>query len=156
MDIKILLNKLLIMKTISLELSKKLAPYLEWVETEYGYRTKNHLDMEWNITWKYRTDIVKNWYQFQALDIKNNMYTKTLTLEEAIEFLPNYIQTKYDWQCWWEINHCNTNFYEIRYTNWGDWYNLTMWNTLLEAIEKILEYLLTEKLLWNICEVKIG
>lgn len=59
------------MKTISLELSKKLAPYLKGIETEYIYN-----DMWW---------IEENKWTDEELNAFNNVY-KTLTLEEAIDF----------------------------------------------------------------------
>jgi len=114
------------MKTISLELSKKLAPYLEWVETEYIW-----VHIQWC------DSIIKsdNW-----LD-EYKYICKTLTLEEAIEFLWNI---NIRWEQLWIYKKSNWNW--IIYYWFGNVYE---WETLLEAVEKMLEYLLTENLLWE-------
>ena len=118
------------MNTLTLETSKRLAPYLTDVDTEYV------IDFEW-VVWELKYAISEDdmfWY---------NWYDKTLTLEEAIEFLPVRIKN--------DIIHINKieNSYSIEY--WNLWFKLKWsyhnWKTLLEAIEKMINYLLDNKLL---------
>jgi len=59
------------MNTISLELSKRLEPFLEEVDTYYN--------------WYYHKD--RGWYLVQRLDHLTTRGIKTLILEEAIDFL---------------------------------------------------------------------
>jgi len=122
------------MRTINLELSKKLAPYLKEVDTEYIW-----VDIQWCI------DIIKtnNW-----LD-EFDYICKTFTLEEAIEFLPKTVK---DWYIYWlQINWKSNLEYWIRYNNYAirKFIYSQRWKTLLEAIEKMLEYLLDNNLLWK-------
>jgi len=135
------------MKTITLELSKRLAPYLEDVDTEYWLEiyTSDWEDINeapedfWNLypIWNTRADTSVSYKQI-----------KTLTLEEAIEFLPKkhpkykeyYLRMMLYDKTWdveyWMCEPCETM--------WG-----ACWKTLLEAIEKMLEYLLDNDLLWK-------
>jgi len=145
-------------KCINLELSKKLAPYLKDVDTEYILQQlPNH-----NKNWWLKERVVKNWNWVWR------MY-KTLTLEEAIEFMP-YIIDLWEHSYWLEISKIQ-KWYHINYSadiseieNWEDEFwntfetifnsvpykNLHLfWGTLLEAIEKMLEYLLDKNLLWK-------
>jgi len=144
------------MKTINLELSKRLAPYLEDVDTEYSYYF--YKDDNWKITnsiWKYKHSFVRTKIFYITEEYK------TLTLEEAIEFLP--IKILKDWVFYkYSIETEEANEDEVYYkrywiiyydTSWlyrdKFWNDLPWWNTLLEAIEKILEYLLDNNLLWK-------
>ncbi len=109
------------MKTIeNIELLKKLHPYMKG---ETGYNT------------------LHEWLEY-----------RTLTLEEAIELLPDFIKDKdlrdgyvSIWKMDWE--------YDIKYSYWvwEDEETIVefIWKTLLEAIEKMLEYLINNNLLWN-------
>jgi len=126
------------MKTINLELSKRLTEgwYLEDVETDY-YRMEN-------IFWDYvlwdKIDKSKFYPEWDKV--------KTLTLEEAIEFLPKkhpkykeyYLRMMLYDKTWyveyWMCEPCETM--------WS-----ACWKTLLEAIEKMLEHLLDNDLLWK-------
>lgn len=126
------------MKTINPELSKRLAPYLEDAETEYFFY--------WNTD---KEALPIEWYETQE-SVKK--YIKTLTLEEAIDFLPQSIDkwkdgeyylniSKWDW-----VHSVDYHYYEredqeiLIYCDW---------KTLLEAISKMLEYLLDKWLLWK-------
>lgn len=121
----------------NIELLKKLQPYLEYVETEYWFVLVNKEVDNYKLE---RTDR----YVFP----NKNIDLKTLTLEEAIELLPEelYIKwiqhiftvTKWDW------------FYWVNYDEDGFWaFETIQEKTLLEAIEKMLEYLIDNDLLWN-------
>ncbi len=127
------------MKTINLELSKRLAHYLKNVDTEFAIFDKKE--------WKLKQTI---WY------IKTNKYTsyKTLTLEEAIEFLPN----EYPWKFKDAVNYRLRIERNWEWDKWKCSYDRCEpcedacrfeWKTLLEAIEKMLEYLLDNELLWK-------
>ena len=109
------------MKTINFELSKRLNDLwlLDDIETEYFYRTWDNVLYNWN-PWDW-----PNWI-------------KTLTLEEAIEFLPDwYMVLKNNWKFIIE----NLNDYINPLYKWKHF------NTLLEAIEDRIEYLLDNNLL---------
>jgi hypothetical protein len=116
--------------TISLELSKKLNE--EWllddIETEYRY------DVD-----------ITNWEMIRLSknnSVINSMYEewfKTLTLEEAIEFIwKNMCQMKLlypnAWKWIMDLQFAEDNI---------------KWNSLIEVFEQFIEYLLTEKLLWK-------
>jgi len=105
------------MKTINLELSKRLAPYLENTDTENWY-------YKWVFNWGFP-------YRWQFIQKE---YVKTLTLEESIEFLQKHY---WDWIIDLSI-YPNKILIEWTYK----------WKTLLIAIEKMLEYLLDNDLLW--------
>ena len=119
------------MKTINFELSKRLNDLwlLDNIETEYCY----------NIDW----DLL-SW--FYAKKEYNQIVYKTLTLEEAIDFLPTYILKHKRAKKYFQI-YRNKDWYNI-------WYEFIHWEfskkTLLEAIEKMIEYLLDNNLLWKI------
>lgn len=106
------------MKTINFELSKRLNELwlLNNIETEYKL-------------WEYWVFVI-TWFE----PIVWPKLYKTLTLEEAIEFLPNWISMQKDW---WDYI-----YYYVDY----------IWNFVssnhIEAIEKMIEYLLDNKLLW--------
>lgn len=113
------------MTTINFELSKRLNDLwlLDNIKTEYWYEYDNE---------------TKNYNIDYFLPFNKNIICKTLTLEEAIEFLPDSIMiTKH--------NNCNEK-YLIDY-NTDDYNEDFSWKTLLEAIEKMLEYLLDNNLL---------
>ncbi len=119
------------MKTINPELSKRLAPYLEDVETD-------HVLME-NVFWDYVLwDEISMW----TFNPKWDKY-KTLTLEEAIDFMPRDIL---NWELMFSKYSCR---YENALLDWNPWLLMFNWKTLLQAIEKMLEYLLDQWLLWK-------
>jgi len=138
------------METINLELSKRLAPYLENEETEYCYIKKTILKKDFFKVVKvdYKDDEESN---YVGIDY---WICKTLTLEEAIEFLPKTFGVRFDkdnprtclkiYFIWsWNISYSCTEYI------WKCTIELH-WKTLLEAIEKMLEYLLDNNLLWNL------
>ena len=112
-------------KTINFELSKRL--------TEWGYLDNIETEYEMNDYWK--------------IVIWESDY-KTLTLEEAIEVLPNNFSLDNYWYhlqmgkkyIWYfkNVTYCLNSKNPIQEFTW---------NTLLEAIEKMLEYLLDNNLL---------
>jgi len=117
--------------TISLELSKKLAPYLEWVETELYWDSHS---------------LIKNEQWFW---LTSDWEYKALNLEEAIDFLPIeflYKDTKYF--CLNIFRGLNKYFVISYEYTWVIKCEVE-WKTFLEAIEKMLEYLLTKNLLWK-------
>lgn len=121
------------MKTISLETSKRLD--LKDIETEYAYfETWNLFNVEeifWSKSW------IEEWDGF----------IKTLTLEEAIEFLPEIIKFNWD-KCRFTIIKLDLWYMiQIRPEMWAwNWASET-WKTLLEAVENMLIYLLDNNLL---------
>ena len=135
------------MKTISLELCKKLSEawVLDGVETEYIWCDDTGYDFA----------IYKNEDKFWK---ENNQLIwwpiKTLTLEEAIEILPDTISK---WANPYNLRIRKATpwlgSYKIDYSLWGHYkeflieIDLWYWKTLLEAIEKMLEYLLDNNLL---------
>ncbi len=122
-------------KVINLELSKRLQEVLKEEEPEYA------IDNEWNI-W----ELI--YAQSEHDEFWEDWYFKTLTLEEAIEFLPKWIDG-------------NKLIIEVLWSGWVIKYSsddIDKWClckvadfTLLEAIEKILTYLLDNNLIeqWN-------
>ena len=106
------------MKTISLELSKRLneAWVLDNIETKYN--------------WYYHAE--NDWYLVERLCHLTTRGIKTLTLEEAIKILPNFTLDKV----------------ENEYIYYHKWKHVKSSN-LLEIIEKMLGYLLDNKLLWH-------
>ena len=114
------------MKTISLELSKKLAPYLDGVKTEYNWCFDD--------SWEY---FITNSNKIE--------WIKTLTLEEAIEFLPWYLYLPSLFKDKLFLLITKWDGYYIEY--WD--YIFKEWKTLLEAVEKMIEYLLDNNLLWK-------
>ena len=132
----------------NIELLKKLQPYLENMIPEHSY-------YKWDLN------------RLVTKEFEPDKYIKTLTLEEAIEFLPNRI----DWEnhaFYLEITKAETEYHiaycaDMKDYIWEDcvWDEFKMfectymndkhlfWETLLEAIEKMLEYLLDNELLWK-------
>jgi len=117
----------------NIELLKKLQPYIKDMETEY---ITNWILVEEN-------NFTDEW-------IEENWYYKTLTLEEVINFLPSNIKIKWD-----KFNLRIDKYlkYSVSYFNeYLKYYNnIEEWKTLLEAIEKMLEYLINNNFLelWN-------
>jgi len=122
------------MKTINLELSKRLAPYLENIETQKY--------TDWNFTFYWRTLE----HQFKLWTENKNNYYKTLTLEEAIEFLPERIS---GWDLELAMNKTRVAYVMLWDCSPNEMVNYYSWKTLLQAIEKMLEYLLNNDLLWK-------
>jgi len=128
------------METISLELSKRLAPYLEDVETEFFYYNDVEYDINNYVLLDTKEELFKKFLQWHDF--------KTLTLEEAIEFLQTNIAWIYDIV---SAESTQWNYFECNY--YKDWpnkdkpFDVVSWKTLLEAIEKMLEYLLDNDLL---------
>jgi len=123
-------------KTLNFELSKRLTEwwYLDNIETEYHY----------TVCWLWKK--IKSWKLEYTEDIK------TLTLEEAIDFLPEYICE----DCYELIIKKKEIFYINRFKPNNCYEVITMdrylparfkWETLFEAIEKMIEYLLNNNLL---------
>lgn len=130
--------------TINFELSKRLneLKFLDNIETENIYNQYKSHD---GTIYTYLNE-PKDMYEWCEPDYTS----KTLTLEEAIEFLKKYIWPKIT------ITFDRTSYYRIEYLQpflkktlyhykSYDFY----WDTLLEAIEKMIEYLLNNNLLTN-------
>lgn len=128
------------MKTINFELSKQLNE--KWLlddrETEYVYEKNRENE--------------RNLFENNADDIFMYETIKTLTLEEAIEFLPPYIYTDtFEFLTMWR----NKEVWKISYYGKYDLTSLDIlyedfsWVTLLIAIEKMIKYLLKNDLLWQ-------
>ena len=145
------------MKTINLELSKRLANYLDSVKTEYSWIEKSE-PIKWNIYW---TEFKHTWKFFVWKKFMDRADTnfwkeyKTLTLEEAIEFCPKRYKQQYSELTW------TKNDYRLIMVKLDKWYCFKIsdefqwgtdksccWKTILQAIEKMLEYLLDNNLLW--------
>jgi len=139
------------MKTINLELSKRLAPYLEGVETEYFYQEYKRYVWDGE---------VKNWNDWILCNRENATFyehqdIKTLTLEWAILLLP---ATLSEWSNHYEMTIKRgtawINNYIVSYVYVFDKHKKNLcnkyceWNeSLLVAIEKMLTYLLENNLL---------
>ena len=157
------------MKTINLELSKRLAPCLENVETEFWYcdtrkswkeyncyRSNQYAEMEF-IPFR---DLDEEDIECERIDFDSNgpypneWYNKsdpikTLTLEEAIEFLPKEIKNG---DYWLRIEPSyNCKMWEVSYSQCEPcgYYDIFEDKDLLICIEKMLEYLLDNDLLWK-------
>lgn len=108
----------------NIELLKKLAPYIDGWGTDYNMMY--HKDTDWQVV-RRECYLTSQWL-------------KTLTLEEAIELFPECIAEDYhifrmsDNSWWW-----------IKFSFW----DIFIWKTLLEAVEKMLEYLIDNDLLWK-------
>ena len=120
------------MKTISLELSKRLNELwlLDNIETEYIYR-RFPTNTEFELTNE------KEDYWLKPEEIYN-----TLILEEAIEFLPETICDDYV-LCISKKGVYYDNYFKEPIKRF------TEWESLLDAIEKMIEYLLDNNLLWK-------
>lgn len=126
------------MKTINFELSKKLSDLwlLDDIQTEYIY-TKIDIWF-WNINY----DIIE-WKYFNI----NDWDIKTLTLEEWIKILPKKISFE-DYDLFLFLDFFDKKLFYWLYSDLDE-YNISFKykETLLEAIEKMLEYLLDNNLL---------
>ena len=124
-------------KVIKQDLAERLQPFLKDVECELVWRKESRWDSFW---WDLRDNGFMTW------DIK------APNLEEAIEFLPKeFINERGGYNL--SIKYCNRDDfkYMVGYEKTGGTYHFRTptWNTLLEAIEKLLEYLLDNDLLWT-------
>jgi len=148
-------------KTISLELSKRLQKYLEWVETEYMYfewtyiawDNKEYIEDKMTLILFNNLPWIIEQYSEKFDDNTITIY-KALTLEEAIEFLPKSIKKERyvnaPWTYNYNINIYYNNMYRICYSCYEKREDFeSKWKTLLQAIEKMLEYLLDNDLLKN-------
>lgn len=116
------------MKTISFELSKRLND--EWlldnIGTMYSYN--------------------KSWWLWDSFYRRRYIY-KTLTLEEAIETLFAWTSIYFRWWRWnwtrWSIDIYSDSIISHLLEDEPEF----EWETLLEAVEKMLEYLLNNNLL---------
>lgn len=126
-------------KTISFELSKRLNELwlLDNIETKYVI----------NIETK---ELLTNDY----VNFPSIYDTKTLTLQEAIEFLPYRIKNNQNFyllhfrktEVFW-VNQFNIDYY--KWDNYNIWlfYWEINWETLLESVEKMITYLLDNNLI---------
>lgn len=123
------------MKTLTLETSKRLqeAWIFKEIKTEYIYN-------EWGA-------IEENiWNDIEILEYR---CIKTLTLEEAIELLPSYLDDRYYWLL---IRKTNTKRekYVVQYVNQFTNDSLVSEvssETLLQSVENMINYLLDNNLL---------
>lgn len=153
------------MKTINFELSKRLNDkwLLDNIETEYCY-------FEWRyIAWdnkEYICDKLQltpyfDWIK-ESISSQYKLYyddftitiIKTLTLEEAIGILPEYINEDYELS----ISKNRVRYIDLRWPStfilfndeWDCFWTADFeWKTLLEAIKKMIEYLLDNNLIRN-------
>ena len=122
------------MKTINFELSKRLNDLwlLDNVETEYWIEYDNEYH---------------NHYITYYLPFNKNIICKTLTLEEAIETLFAWTSIYFRWWRWnwtrWSIDIYSDSIISHLLEDEPEF----EWETLLGAIEKMLEYLLDNNLL---------
>lgn len=108
------------MKTLKLETVKRLQEYLKDVETEFAF------------DWETVFQISEHWFQ-------PDKQFKTLILEEAFEFLSNNI--------WWFRFEYDQNL-KCEEMYWiCDWVVDAYWETPLEVVEKMINYLLDNKLI---------
>ena len=141
------------MKVIqNIELLKKLQPILERREVE-NYILENQEILETSELKKlpirhYQKADNMLWY-IPELEAQN--FYKTLTLEEALDLLPENIwdyrcyMVKMDWlyYCWYQ-RMPNTWVWKKYLVDWE-----LKSETLLEAVEQMIEYLLDNNLLWR-------
>lgn len=119
------------MKVITnIELLKKLQPYIG--ESEYWlYKWEVYEQYELEMMWD---NIIDFNYREKGL--------KTLTLEEAIELLPKTMYMYIYNLSWYSVSVgslCKTIFDDVKFK----------WETLLQAIESMIFYLLENELLWK-------
>ena len=142
------------MKTINLKLSKKLTNALQ------GMQTQNYINEDWEVFTKKYLDSIPNtnvepvwkfWIYVLPLDSKE-LY-KTLTLEEAVNFLDkDFIHKENGFTYRLAIWKIQSDKWWIWYTNkfMGDaLFKWKIWETRLEAVESMIEYLLNNNLIWN-------
>ena len=134
-----------------LSLLKKLEPYITQ-DTEYicCVDWEDNYEYSWHTTRIVKSDTenieIYNWWD--KCQSWTDFY-KTLTTEEAIELLPKYIDNQKlmfeaMWS-WWVIRYLT---YSIDVAN----LNKEAWKTLLEAIEKMLNYLINNNLMEELVE----
>ena len=149
------------MKTINFELSQRLSELwlLDDIETQYCYfewkyiawDNKEYISDKLQLTpyFNWIKKYISNEYKLDYDDY-NIIIVKTLTLEERLEFLPQYINEYMleIYKCWsWSWNVCYINNYpnDNIITD-----RLCMYNwTIISAVEQLLKYLLDNKLIWN-------
>lgn len=124
------------MKTINFELSKRLNELLllDDIETENWY-------FNWDLNWLFKNKFIPDKSHWEVI--------KTLTLEEALEFLPLIIIFKEKISEQIQIRKNSDNNWTIRYYSFDELILWTKWKTLLEAIEKMITYLLDNNLLYE-------
>ena len=121
------------MKVIkNIELLKRLQSYLWETEKYYNWRFTFH--------WATLRHCFKLWTE------REENYYKAPTLEEALELLPSEINIWGRYACL-KIQKSKW-FYKILYTPILKTRN-EFYDSLLEAVEKMLEYLLDNNLLWK-------
>lgn len=129
-----------------IELLKRLQPLLEEVKTEYVYLY--YPSEKWSKKRIYN-------YACKMLIKHHWCYIdyKTLTLEEAIEFLPICINNNYftSWRTekWHWCSYLEKDDDELYILDRGLNTNIYHKETLLQAIEKMLTYLIDNKLIWT-------
>lgn len=115
-------------KTLSLETSEILEPYIKHMDTKYLYiiDTKENVELikDKDFVWKKVNYIIESY--------------KTLTLEEAFDILPDYSHFFRNKHKDWVI--VNPNLYWIEEN--------IFWKTKIECVECFLVYLLDNDLLW--------
>jgi len=146
------------MKVITdIELLKKIQPILEDRETEYQYCVIRKLNKarDWHIlfAWVYNDEVEDIKKEFDC-----NLYIeiyKTLTLEEAIEILPKIFSRKmskrYNIDLSTDWDQRKTHYYCCIYNlqDWRIWDRIFRWDTPIEAIEKMLQFLIDNWHLWK-------
>ena len=144
------------MKTLNLEICKRLEEHLKDVRTEYfWHNVKNDWIWDWehqdeeqltivnemSICWKIATD---RWDKMKF----NFTRFKAPTLEEALDLLPSEIKL------WKLLISKDERLYMIGYWHYhidecANLLNISFFEpTSLEAVEKMLDYLITNDLLW--------
>lgn len=137
------------MKTINYELAKKL----------YDAGVRIESEMIWTNTTIYNRFVLK-----KRTKKPSRIYTQISApnCEEVIEFLPVTFQMEKNWK-WYlrEDTSCKLHIspflnsernkcYTVAYIHWNMWiYKYFNWNTLLEAFEATLEYLLNNWYIWT-------
>lgn len=107
------------MKTINFEISKRLNDL--WL-----------LDFETEFVFDY-VDFENKYYlaNTKTFTTRTEKYIKTLTLEEAIEFLSDFFD--------WEIHKGPSRQWGVEWVKEKSFIKSIRWKTLLEAIEEMLE-----------------
>lgn len=115
------------MRTISFETSKRIAPYLDKERIYESYWDSGARQDLKNEFWFWLTE---DW-QYPALN-----------LEEALEFLPKEI-----WFGYLEIYYLYDEYNVWYEETWDDDIKNMTWETLLEAIDKMINHLLDNNLI---------
>jgi len=133
----------------NIELLKKLAPVLEDIETEYSLS----INKDWS-----KIISVIDYYQWDYNKLLHPY--KTLTLEEAIEFLPEEVKLKNQspleltikkyWKDRWKIYYFQNKFkYTYSDKDYCTIESFDNWQPLLPAIEQTIKHLIDNKLWLN-------